>query len=564
MPARWIEASPPPAAGDLQGDGIPPVLAGLLAQRGCRDRAEAERFLEPTLDQLHAPDRLRGLPEAAERLAAACREGARVAVVGDYDVDGVSATALLAAVLGATGAEPVPMIGRRHEEGYGFLSVHVERAAAAGAEILVAVDCGTNSHEAVAAARQRGLAVIVADHHLPEGPAPEGAILINPRQPECDYPDPHLTGAGLALKLAVGLLERRGRSVPWEALLRIACLGTIADVAPLVGENRVIAALGLRALAEARSPGLRELMRLAEVRPPLRAVDVGFRLGPRLNAPGRLGQADAALELLLAREPARAREVAAELEARNRERQREEARVLAEARAALEGEAGESGILVAWGEGWTRGVVGIAAGRLARETGRPVVLLAVDGELATGSGRSPAGIHLHDFLVGWRQRLERFGGHATAIGLTARTQELEGLCREWRVAARQWPAALLEPELRYDAELPAAAIDDRLLEALERLEPFGHGNEEPVFRVRELRVGSAPRRFGRGHASVEVSIGGARAEMVAWGRAERAGELAGTLDALVRVERDRFRGGLRLALVDARPAGAPATLESPR
>jgi single-stranded-DNA-specific exonuclease len=534
------------------------VQARLLAQRGVRTPAEARRFLAPGREQLHDGRGLLGLEAAVARLAEACRRGETVAVVGDYDVDGVTSTALLVAVLASGGARPEPLLSRRHEEGYGLHPVHAERAAELGARVLVAVDCGTNSRAAVDAARELGLDRIVVDHHLPDDGPPIDALLVNPHQPGCSYPFRDLAAAGLALKLAVALLEALGREVPWDSLLRIACLGTIADVAPLTGENRAIAALGLRALGNPRSPGLQALLASAGLKAPLSASDVGFRLGPRLNAPGRLATADVSLELLLARDPARARHLAAELEEWNRRRQALELRVLEEARRMLDGR-GELRLGVAWGEGWNRGVVGIAAARLVRELGRPVILLAVDGETATGSGRSARGIDLHRFLSPWSERLERFGGHAMAIGLTARTANLATLEREWAAAAAGWPAETGEREIRYDLDVEPQDLGFSLLGLIEALAPFGAGNEEPLLRTGPLRAGAPPRHFGTGHASLlaiaetPAGEGAASLELIGWGWGSRLDAPPPRFEALVRLERDRWRGGLRGRLEDLRP-----------
>ena len=560
MALRWVAARLPPAARELHAAGHPRRLAELLALRGVESDAQAAAFLAPSREQLHPARELLGLDEAVTRLADLCARHRGVAILGDYDVDGISGTALLAAVLRSAGARVETQIGRRHEEGYGFHPVHARRAAEQGVDLLVTVDCGTNSLAAAEEAARLGLALVVVDHHIPEGAPPPGAVLINPRQAGCRYPFRELSGAGLVFKLAVALLEHLGREVPWQALLRIACLGTIADVAPLVGENRVIAALGLAALASTRSAGLAALFEEAGVRPPLRAVDVGFRLGPRLNAAGRLGAAEPALELLLERDPARARELARQLGRANRERQELEARLLEEARAAIESR-GRPPIAVAWSGAWHRGVVGIVAAKLARELHRPVLLLAVDGDLATGSGRSVAAVHLHDFLAPWAARLERFGGHAQAVGLTARTASLDALAREWESAAAAWPAELLEASRHYDLELELSEVGAGLLADLERMEPCGAGNEEPLFRLGPLTTAGPVRRFGNGHASLPLVASGAEGpavDAVGWGWAERLDALPASFEVLARVERDRWRGGARLRLEDLRPLGGSA------
>jgi single-stranded-DNA-specific exonuclease len=518
--------------------------------------ADAEAFLNPAPEQLHDPALLAGLPAAVERLSDAAEGGERVAVVGDYDVDGVTATALLMAVFGACGVAAVPVLPHRLAEGYGFQPLHVERAAAAGCRVIVTVDCGISSLAAVAAARERGIDVVVTDHHLPGEHLPAGAIVVNPRQAGCCYPFGDLAGAGLALKLAMAFGRRRGRELKLGQLLRIACLGTIADVVPLLGENRTIASLGLAALAHTRSVGLKALMDQAGLKPPVSAADVGFRIGPRLNAAGRLATPESALELLLSRDAGRAAELARELETCNRERQEEERRVVEEARSLLTSRAPLPAIGVAWAAGWHRGVVGIAAGRLARELCRPVVLVAADGEEATGSGRSVPGIDLHAFLRRWQGELERFGGHRQAVGLTVRRERLEELRRSWEeAAAAAWPPELLSRRYEYELSLAPGEVGGELLAEIGRLEPCGQGNPRPLLRVSGLRLNAPPRLFGRGHLSGRAAgDDGAQVDLVGWGWGERGAELAGRFDVLSYLEFDAYRGRPVLRLVDGRPA----------
>ncbi len=336
----------------------------------------------------------------------------------------------------------------------------------------------------------------------------------------------------------------------------MACLGTISDVVPLLGENRVIAALGLEALAETRSPGLQALMRSARIRPPLSAADIGFRLGPRLNAAGRMSDPQPALDLLLTRDAAEAGRLAEELERRNQERQRAEMRVVEEARRRFDAGPELPPLLAAWSEDWHRGVVGIAAGRIARLLHRPTLLLSLEGETATGSGRSVPGIPLHGFLSRWREEYERFGGHAQAVGLTVRTEQLEFLAECWREAAAEWDAELLQPRFEYDARIGPAEIDDRLIAALTRLAPFGEGNPRPLFRVGPLEPAGPPRFFGRDHAALRArGTDGVLVDLVGWGWKERVPTLPRPFEALGRLERDRYTGRPTLRLLDARPAG---------
>lgn len=553
--AEWVAAPVPEAAAALEGAGIPSWLATLLARRGVMDAQDAERFLKPSLDQLHDPYLLAGMAEAVERLLVARERHEKVAIVGDYDVDGVSATAQLLAVFGACGLDAQAILPHRLREGYGFQPVHVEKAREQGCGLIVTADCGSSSLEAAEKALAAGIGVLVTDHHLPGCELPPGTLHINPRQSRCSYPFRDLAAAGIALKLCVALAERCGRSLEVAALLRIACLGTIADLVPLQGENRVIAALGLKALAEARSQGLKALIQQSGLKPPFTAADVGYRLGPRLNAAGRLDSPERALELLMSRDARRAMELAIELDAWNRERQAEESRTVEEAGQRIAGLEPMPPILVAWSPRWHKGVVGIAAGRIAKEFNRPTLLLAVDGESATGSGRSVPGIPLHGFLAPWKERMLRFGGHAQAVGLTVETARLEELRGEWEAAAGAWPEALLARRYEYELNLEPRQISHRLLAQLGELEPFGQGNPRPLVRTGPLRLDGPPRLFGNGHLSARArGEDGALVELVGWGWQERARTLDGRFEVLGCIELDTYRQGPVLRLVDGRPA----------
>lgn len=534
----------------------------LLARRGVTSAAEAAAFLAPDVESLHDPLLLKGMPEALDLLVGAHGRGEPVAVIGDYDVDGLTATALLLGVFQAVGIAAHGILPNRHAGGYGPQPQHMQQAEELGCRLVVTADCGIRAYEALAEARRRGLRVIVTDHHLPGEERVEAAAVINPHQAGCTYPFRDLAGVGLALKLGAALLQRFGREVPWTALCRISCLGTIADAAPLVGENRVLASRGLASLAATPSVGLRALLAEAEVGTPVSAHDVGFRIGPRLNAAGRLGPADPALELLLTRDPARARELAAELGHANNLRRALEKQVVEDCATRYEGR-DLPAILVGWSAAWHRGVVGIAAGRLARQFHRPAVLFAIADGVAVGSGRSVPGIDLHDFLRSWESRLERFGGHAQAIGLTATMALLPELAPEWEAAAAAWPPESFAPALDFDQRLTVAEVTLDLLARLARLEPFGVGNPEPVFRFGPCRRIGAGRTFGGGHLSLVARESGPQSaaetgvEVVAWQWAERAahsGVFDGEFEMLAAIEHDRYRNRPRLRLVDCRPA----------
>ncbi len=552
----WVATPAPPEAATLHRPGWPPWLAPTLARRGVRTAEEADAFLEPSLDQLHDPLGLPQMKEAVDLLAGLARGSGRVAIVGDYDVDGVSASALLAAVFRACGLEVETILPHRIEDGYGFRPVQVERALAARCAAVVTADCGSTSHDAVAKAIEAGLGVIVTDHHVPGDDLPSGALHVNPKRAGSTYPFRDLCGAGIAFKLATALAARMERPVEPIKLLRVACLGTIADIVPLRGENRVIAALGLAGLGTTRSPGLLALSGVSGVRAPLQASDVGYRLGPRINAAGRMGSPEPALELLLTRDPVRAEQLALDLDRMNRERQLAELAVVDRAREAVQEREELPPILVAWSADWHRGVVGIAAGRLAKEFHRPTILLSVDGGTATGSGRSVPGIDLHGFVKGWADELERFGGHSQAIGLTVGADRLAGLVGRWEESARAaWDARLLVPRYEYDAQLTADQVGHPLLDALARLEPCGAGNPKPLFRLGPVELDRPPRHFGEGHVSMRVrDRSGEAFDVVAWRWAERIAGLPSSFEVLGRFELDSYTGQPVLRLVDARGA----------
>ena len=554
---EWEQASTPEGLAGLTADGVPPRLATLLARRGVSSASEAAEFLNPDVSALHDPHRLSGMQEAIQRLLEARDQHQKVAIVGDYDVDGVSATALLVAVLEASGLEVMPILPERLKEGYGFQPVHVESAAESGCKLVVTADCGSTALAAASAAGEAGMGVIVTDHHLgSEVQLPGWVIEINPHATDSDYPFPDLSGAGVAFKLAMALLDAVGHKVDIDALLRVTCLGTICDLVPLRGENRVIASRGLASLMETRSVGLRALMRKASVTPPVTAADVGFRIGPRINAAGRLASPRPALELLLTTDRTVAEQLAENLETWNRERRGTESGVVEEAESRFRDLEILPPVLVGWSADWHPGVLGIAAGRISRTFYRPTILFHVGDDIAKGSGRSVPGIHLFDFLGQWRDRYERFGGHSQAVGLSVLTDSLDSLSQTWQAEATvSWSEELLTKTLEYELVLSAEDVDSDLLTELTSMEPFGMGNRQPVLRVSDLQLAATPRRFGRGHLTAKaVGREGGQVDLLGWGWQEREGDLMGSFEILCTLDRDRYHGGPVLRLLDARPA----------
>ncbi|HEX4438781.1 MAG TPA: single-stranded-DNA-specific exonuclease RecJ [Thermoanaerobaculia bacterium] len=544
--------------------GIPAVMAPLLRRRGVRTAAEASAYLRPAEGVLHDVGLLEGAEAAADLLVATARRGGRIVVFGDYDVDGVTAVAQLRAALRRIGADAVAFIPHRLRDGYGLRPDTVRRVVAELApSAIVTVDCGITAREGVACARAAGVDVVVTDHHLVPKELPDGAIVVNPRQPGCRYPEKDLAAAGIALKLAEAIGRRAGTPLSVVSLLRAAALGTIADMVPLAGENRVIAARGLAALGGSRAPGLRAL--LAESGVPAGAAptaeEVSFRIAPRLNAAGRLDTALLALSLFEERDASRAFEIARDLSERNGERRALERRVVAEARARVEARDGGVGSLIVEADaGWHRGVLGIAASRLAREYHRPVLLFGIEGDRASGSGRSIPGLSLHGLLDTLAHRFTDFGGHEQAVGGSLPASSFEAFRDDAReLFAESVPAEILERVAEVDAPLELEQIDSDLVDALSRLEPHGSGNPRPVFLARGVRTASPFAPLGAGGHGISGRLRAPRGPFraVAWQPSEtvaRLTESGASMDLLYRVEPPRHGYASSIEILDARPA----------
>jgi single-stranded-DNA-specific exonuclease len=536
---------------------VPPVVAGLLLARGVKDAEQARRFLHPDREELHDPLSLSGAEAAADLLVAAARARKRIVVFGDYDVDGVTAVAQLKAALTRAGADAVAFLPHRLRDGYGLKPETVARVLEQWRpSVIVTVDCGITAVEGVALARSRGVDVIVTDHHLVPDELPAGAIVVNPKQPGCSYPEKDLAACGIAMKISQAVALRAGIRLAEESLLRAACLGTIADLVPLIGENRVIASAGLAALAHPRAPGLRALLQECGIeagRAPT-AEEVAFRIAPRLNAAGRLDTAELALALFEERDVTRARAIARELSLRNADRQVLERRVVGQARERIEAwfDPERDRVVIEGAPGWHRGVLGIAASRLAREYHRPVLLFALEGERASGSGRSAAGISLHAMLKGIDGFFLEFGGHDQAVGGSLNIARWE----EFREAARAHFAANVSPERlerveEAEATLPLDEVDDELMSHLDRFEPHGMGNPRPVLQAPVVATGPF-RELGATGARGRLRRTSGDIDCVCWRRDLVEGFSAGrTVDAHYRLGRDRV-GRLEAELVATR------------
>jgi single-stranded-DNA-specific exonuclease len=475
---------------------------------------------------------------AVERLRRAIDRKEKILIYGDYDVDGTMAVVLLLTALRSLGASVEAYIPHRLSEGYGMRASVMKRAAAEGVGVVISVDTGVREHEVIACARDLGIDCIVTDHHLPETRLPPAWAILNPRRPDCAYPEKNLAGVGVAFKLAQALLGPRLRDRALQSYLKIVALGTIADVVPLTGENRVIAHFGLAALTsiEGRSSGLPALLATAELDGrPITAGDIAFRIAPRLNAAGRMDDAGDVIELLTTSDGAKARDIAARLESLNRDRQRVEAEILSEITGLMEQnpEKAQSYSLVFSGEAWHRGVIGIVAQRLVERYYRPTLVIAIRDGVGQGSCRSIHGFHILDALTTAHHAskgeglFDRYGGHAQAAGFSLPVSRIAELECQFEQCAR---AALkpddLVPVLNVDAELDLSELDRSFYEELRALEPFGAGNPTPVFAARSLDLVLPPRVLREKHLKLRVSQGGRLLDALAWGRADTGLALA--------------------------------------
>lgn len=568
-------AAPPiwePRAGEHSSAGaladalrVDPVVARLLCLRGLSDPEAASRFLAPSLDHLHDPLRLADMSTAVDRLLAAIERQERIAIHGDYDVDGVSSTVILRRALELLGADVGHFIPERLRDGYGLQPQAIERLHAEGIRVIVSVDCGIRSLDAARRAGELGIDLIITDHHEPDTSLPPALAVINPKRHDCTYPDKNLAGVGVALKLVQALCRRRGREQWLPAFLKIAALGTLADVVPLVGENRVIAKLGLDLLS--RGPhkvGLRALIEAAGLGgKPIDSYHVAFQIAPRVNAAGRMSTPDIAARLLLAADETMAEEVRAladQLNAENLRRQQEEAAIVAEARKAVQTdpEIGARTIIVVAGEGWHRGVIGIVASKLVDAFHRPAIVLSIEDGLAHGSARSIPKFDLLGALERCADCFLRFGGHRQAAGMTMEASRV----RELRLAINAVADETLEPDdlrprLAIDGGLAFKGITGRLTADILSLAPFGVGNPRPVFSAERVAIVDGPRRLKDRHLKMSLRQDGRVFRAIAWRAAEREAFLTehrAAVDVAFSLEQNEFRGEryVELSLSDIR------------
>lgn len=569
VPPRWETLDhDAAAAGSLATTlSIPPIVARLLCQRGLADPEQAARFLHPSLDHLHDPLLLAGMHTAVERVMAAIARKERIAIHGDYDVDGVTSTVILRRALELFGADVTHFIPERLRDGYGLQPASIERLHSDGVALVISVDCGIRGADAALKARELGVDLIITDHHEPDATLPAALAVINPKRFDCSYPDKYLAGVGVALKLVQALCRRMGRESWLPGFIKLAAIGTLADVVPLVGENRVIAKLGLDLLT--RGPhkvGLRALLDVSGLTgKTIDSYHVGFMLAPRVNAAGRMSTPDLAARLLLANDETlleEARMLAQQLDGENVRRQEEEAEILAQARKVVQNdpEVGARSVLVVAGEGWHRGVIGIVASKLVDAFHRPAIVMSIEDGVAHGSCRSIPHFDMLAALEECAPFFIRFGGHRQAAGLTMDAARV----REFRLAINDRADLLLGPEelmprLRIDSDLGFRSITGDVAAALGSLAPFGAGNPRPVFAARRVEVIDGPRKLKERHLKMALRHEGRVFRAVAWRAAEKhelLTEHRQAVDVAFSLEQNQYNGDtyVELTLADIRPA----------
>ena len=527
---------------------LSPVAAGMLIRRGYDNPESARAFLNPSLKDLPNPRTFTDMDRAVVRILAAMDNKEPIAVYGDYDADGLTATALLCIFFSNLGLSPVPYVPHRLEEGYGLNEEALERLAQQGIKLVVTVDCGVSDHSAIEKARQLGMSVIITDHHQLPPNLPKADAVVNPQRDGRGLRI--LSGVGVAFFIAGGIrqaLRERGYSGPeinLAPLLSLVALGTVADVMPLTGVNRILVTMGLKHLARPSLPGLAALKKNAAVESDreMTARDLAFRLAPRLNAAGRMGSPQPGLDLLLTDAQDRADSLAGELESLNRERRRMQAETFKQALAMMDPDNNNRTIVLAR-EGWSRGVVGLAASKLAELYRRPSILLALEDGMAIGSGRSISGFNLFAALSQCRDLMVRFGGHEQAAGLTLDPGNLPHLAEAFEAVAQQEiDESILIPTLDIEAEVTLNELQGGLMSELARLAPFGTGNPEPVLALREMKVVSACAVGGQSHLKLCLSQNGRTLETIGFGLGDALPELGPRVRVAVTRHTSQFRG----------------------
>jgi single-stranded-DNA-specific exonuclease len=505
------------------------VTATLLANRGITEPETAYKFLNPSIRDLHDPFKMADMDKAVARILQAIERKEKILIYGDYDVDGTTSTVILKKALTLIGADVSYYIPERLKDGYGLRDDAMEMARERGFQLIISVDTGIRAQQVVEHARSLGLDIIITDHHLPEAGLPRANAVLNPKRPDCNYPNKNLAGCGVAFKLAQALLTRTSQERFVESFIKIAAIGTIADIVPLVGENRIIAKYGLEGLRQPNNHGLRALLEVAGVAgKTVSCFDVGFRIGPRINAVGRMAGASAAVDLFDAPDIETAMRLALLMDEQNLARQKAEADILAQVLAEIERDEtlGDSHVAVIAGEGWHRGVIGIVASKIVERLHRPTIIISIADGVGHGSGRSIRSFHLLDGLESCGELFERFGGHSHAAGLAMPADNIDALRRRLNEHARKvLTDEDLIPIIETDYHLPLRLASLEMVEEITRLEPFGPGNPQPVFEASGVTVVQAPRVLKEKHLKLRVQQASRWLDCVWWGAGERANDI---------------------------------------
>ncbi len=562
--SQWkLSPAHPEARAALEGAGIPPLLAAVLAARGVQNPDEARRLLTPGCEPLLDPLRLRDMDRAVARIRKAIASREQIAIYGDYDVDGITATVLLSQALTWMGARAITYIPGRLAEGYGLNRDAILSLAEQGVTLLVTVDCGITAIEETDFARSRGVDVIITDHHECQDRIPDAVAVVDPRRPDCPYPFKGLAGVGVALKLAMAVAGPGRAGSVFRTHRDLAALGTVADVMPMTGENRVIVSLGLRDLNPPRRLGISRLLQRANLNErSLNSISLGFTLAPRINAAGRMGEAAVAEELLLTRDPRRADELAERLCRLNAERQEIEVQICSQCVAQLDAHPQESPLVLV-GAGWHQGVVGIVASRLAERYGCPAFMICLENGMGRGSARSWGGANLFELLKSCAPLLDSYGGHAMAAGFTVREENIPALTQALRQGMAAFPASA--PVLQVDCEVKPQDLTAEAVESLDLLAPWGAGNPRPVFLMSGAPITSMS-RVGQGrHLKLRLDCRGTPMEAI-WfsaGDTDFAPAPGSRVDLTFTPQINDFRGrhAVQLQVTDLRQAPTRAAME---